>query len=66
MSRKLQTDDGTEARKKDGEKAAGNEESPLWQERVCLQVAVMMEVMNKQRFGALSGPISWGCNVIGE
>lgn len=63
---KLQTGGGIEAKKEDGEKADGNEESPLYYERLCLQVAVIMEVMNKQRFGALSRPISWGCDVIGE
>lgn len=66
VSHKLQTGGGTEAGKEDGEKADGNEESPLWHERGCLQVAVMMEVMNKERFGALSRPMSWGCSVIGE
>lgn len=66
MSHKLQTGGGTEAGKEDGEKADGNEESPLWHERGCLQVAVMMEVMNKERFGALSRRMSWGCSVIGE
>lgn len=57
---------GTEAGKEDGGKADGNEESPLLHERVCLQVAVMMGVMKKQRFHVLSRSISWGCNVTGE
>lgn len=57
---------GIEARKEDGEKADGNEESPPLHERACLQVAVTMGVMNKQRFHLLSRPICWGCRGTGE
>lgn len=33
MSHKLQTGGSTETRKEDGEKADGNEESPIWHEK---------------------------------